>query len=103
MKSDFQAEIRQNRPFGSLEEEAFLALQRTADQLQGKVSEWLKEYGLSPTQYNALRILRGAGDSGLPCSEIAERMMTTLVEQPAKISGAIAKFSSTFESSLGIN
>lgn len=75
MKSDFQAEIRQNRPFGSLEEEAFLALQRTADQLQGKVSEWLKEYGLSPTQYNALRILRGAGDSGLPCSEIAERMI----------------------------
>ena len=75
MKSNFQAEIRQNKPFSSLEEEAFLALQRTADQLQGRASEWLKGYGLSPTQYNALRILRGAGDSGLACSEIAERMI----------------------------
>ncbi|MBZ5572393.1 MAG: MarR family transcriptional regulator [Acidobacteriia bacterium] len=35
----------------------------------------LKPYGLSPTQYNALRILRGAGSSGLPCREIGERMI----------------------------
>jgi len=70
-----QAEIKQSKPFGSLQEEAFLALQRTADQLQGRVAEMLKPYGLSPTQYNALRILRGAGDSGLACSEIGERMI----------------------------
>jgi DNA-binding MarR family transcriptional regulator len=35
----------------------------------------LKAHGLSPTQYNALRILRGAGDEGRACSEIAERMI----------------------------
>jgi DNA-binding MarR family transcriptional regulator len=70
-----QSESKQNKPFSSPEEEAFLALQRTADQLQGRVAEWLKTWGLSPTQYNALRILRGAGEAGLACGEIAERMI----------------------------
>ena len=36
----------------------------------------LKPYGVSPTQYNALRILRGAGPDGLPCGEVAARMIT---------------------------
>lgn len=75
VKPGFQSEIKQSKPFSSLEEEAFLALQRTADQLQGRAAAWLKAYGLSPTQYNALRILRGAGDAGLACSEVAERMI----------------------------
>jgi DNA-binding MarR family transcriptional regulator len=75
VRSGFQSEIKQRKPFSSLEEEAFLALQRTADQLQGRVAEWLKAFGLSPTQYNALRILRGAGEPGLACSEIGERMI----------------------------
>src|ERR1700730_9772877 len=73
--SGFQSEIKQTKPFGSVEEEAFLALQRTADQLQGRVAEWLKAFGLSPTQYNALRILRGAGEGGVACSEMADRMI----------------------------
>jgi len=75
VNAGIQSEIKQNKPFSSIEEEAFLALQRTADQLQGRVGEWLKTWGLSPTQYNALRILRGAGEEGLACSEIAERMI----------------------------
>jgi len=70
-----QEEIKQRQPFASVEAEAFLALQRTADQLQGRVAEFLKASGLSPTQYNALRILRGAAAEGLPCSEIGERMI----------------------------
>ena len=36
----------------------------------------MKEFGLTATQYNALRILRGAGREGLPCSEVGERMIT---------------------------
>lgn len=39
------------------------------------MTEWLKPHGLSPTQYNALRILRGAGVEGLPCTELAARMI----------------------------
>ena len=74
--SRLQAEIRQSKPFGSLEEEALLALARTNDQLQRNCDEFFKSYDLTGTQYNALRILRGAGEKGLPCSEIAERMIT---------------------------
>ncbi len=75
MQSGIQEEIKQSKPFSSLEEETFLSVLRTADQLQWRATELFKTYGLSPTQYNALRILRGAGDEGLPCSEVAERMI----------------------------
>lgn len=75
MAKGIQAEIKQNKPFPSLEEEAFIALLRTADQLQWRAAEMLKPHGLSPTQYSALRILRGAGAEGLGCSEMAERMI----------------------------
>ena len=68
-------EIKQTKPFGSLEEEAFLDLQRTADALERAFASVLKPSGLSPTQYNVLRILRGAGESGLTCREIGERMI----------------------------
>lgn len=70
-----QSEIQQTKPFNTLEEEALVSLQRTADRLHWRMSEMLKEHGLSPTQYNALRILRGARDEGRACSEIAERMI----------------------------
>jgi MarR family transcriptional regulator, organic hydroperoxide resistance regulator len=70
-----QAEIKQEKPFASLQQEALLSVMRTADRLQWQVAETLKPYGLSPTQYNALRILRGAGAEGLPCGEIGERMI----------------------------
>ncbi len=70
-----QSEIQQTKPFNTLEEEALVSLQRTADRLHWRMSEMLKAYDLTPTQYNALRILRGAKDEGRACSEIAERMI----------------------------
>jgi MarR family transcriptional regulator, organic hydroperoxide resistance regulator len=76
MPRGLQAELKQNIPFASREQEAYLALLRTADALQTEVEAWLKEFGLTGTQYNALRILRGAGPEGLPCREIGERMIT---------------------------
>jgi DNA-binding MarR family transcriptional regulator len=72
---NIQSEIQQTKPFNTLEDEALVSLQRTADQLHWRLSEMLKPHGLSPTQYNALRILRGARDEGRACSEIAERMV----------------------------
>ena len=71
-----QAELKQKIPFTSREQEAYLSLLRTADALQAQVEARLKEFGLTGTQYNALRILRGAGPEGLPCREIGERMIT---------------------------
>ncbi len=49
---------------------------RTADRLQRPSEALLKTRSVSPTQYNALRILRGAGESGLACSEVGQRMIT---------------------------
>ncbi len=69
-------EIRQPKPFRGTEDEAFVNLQRTADALLQGVAAALKPVGLSPAQYNVLRILRGAGPDGLACREIAERMIT---------------------------
>jgi DNA-binding MarR family transcriptional regulator len=71
-----QAEIKQTKPFGSLEEETAIALARTADQLERHFDELFKAHGLTSTQYNVLRILRGAGKAGLACSEIGERMIS---------------------------
>jgi DNA-binding MarR family transcriptional regulator len=76
MPRGLQAELKQKIPFTSKEQEAYLALLRTADALQTEVEAWLKEFGLTGTQYNALRILRGARPEGLPCREIGERMIT---------------------------
>src|SRR5688572_14320710 len=73
------SEIKKRKPFELVEEEAFLNLIRTSDLLQGEFARLFKEFDLSETQYNALRILRGAkdeGDGGLPCGEVANRMIT---------------------------
>ena len=76
MSRGLQAELKQKIPFSSLEQEAYLSLLRTADALQTRVEGWLNGFGLTGTQYNALRILRGAGPEGLPCREIGDRMIT---------------------------
>jgi DNA-binding MarR family transcriptional regulator len=75
MSRGLKSEIKQAKPFASIEAEAFLSIQRTADLLLRGVAEVLKPHDLSPTQYNALRILRGAGDAGLACAEIGERLI----------------------------
>ncbi len=69
-------EIKQVKPFSSPAQEAFLNLQRTADALMRELEEALKPSGLTQTQYNVLRILRGAGAAGLLCRQISERMVT---------------------------
>jgi DNA-binding MarR family transcriptional regulator len=72
-------EIKQTKPFASLEEEVYLNLQRTAEALSWKVVAALKPAELTPVQYNVLRILRGAAESkskGLTCKEISERLVT---------------------------
>ena len=69
-------EIHQEKPFASLEEEAFLALQRTASLLVQALGRELKGSDLSPAQYNTLRILRGAQPDALTCGEIGERLVS---------------------------
>ena len=75
MPSSLSAELRQHMPFRGLEEEAYLSLERTADRLRRQFADLLKAYDLTSTQYNALRILRGAGDVGHLIGEVGDRLV----------------------------
>src|SRR6516164_9809687 len=72
-----QHELKKKRPFESAAQEAALNVVRTNDQLQIRFSRLFREYGLTPSQYNILRILRGEGKP-LPILEIAERTITVV-------------------------
>ena len=76
MGPKLKTEIRQTAPFVSTREEVSLNILRTAALLEHAVAERLKPHGLTPTLYNVLRILRGAGADGLCRSEVTERMLT---------------------------
>jgi DNA-binding MarR family transcriptional regulator len=83
-----RSSVKSHQARPKLEQEVFLALQKSADVLMAELSELLKPHGVSTTQYNVLRILRGAGAvraagekpgvpaPGLACGEIASRMLT---------------------------
>ncbi len=73
--SRLQREIRQSRPFRSVYHEAFLSVLKTADCFRRAVAGLLAPYGITPQQYNVLRILRGAEPEGLPTLAIAERLI----------------------------
>ena|ERR1700675_1503602 len=65
-----------SHPVLPLEDTIFISLQKTADSLGLEAEQLLKPHGLTGTQYNVLRILRGAEPQGLPCRGIAERMIS---------------------------
>mgnify|MGYP002782126042 CR=1 FL=1 len=73
-KNRLQNELKKKRPFDSLEQEANLNILRTNDQFQNRFGRLFREFDLTPSQYNVLRILRGEGKP-MPCQEIAERMI----------------------------
>jgi DNA-binding MarR family transcriptional regulator len=68
-------ELRQRKPFPSLGQEAVVALLLTAELVRRAIGRTLEPHDITPQQYNVLRILRGAGEDGLPTLEIAERMI----------------------------
>lgn len=78
MAPDLRSELRQSRPFPSLEEEAFLSIERTAALLSDAFEQMLRPYGITGTQYNVLRILRGAPQDGLCRNEIRDRLVTRM-------------------------
>ena len=71
-------DLRQGKPFDSLQQEAFLSVARTAAVLQGELDPVLAPHELSLNQYNVLRVLRGAGDNGLCRNEIRDRLITRM-------------------------
>jgi len=73
--ANLKLEIQQAPPFSSVEEEALLNLLRTSDCLHRALQQKIRGWGLTSTQYNVLRILRGAEPNGLPCAAIGDRMI----------------------------
>jgi MarR family transcriptional regulator, 2-MHQ and catechol-resistance regulon repressor len=74
MTSRLQTELKKKRPFDVPEQEAILNILRTNDQFQNRFGKLFREHGITASQYNVLRILRGEGQP-LPCQEIADRMI----------------------------
>ena len=70
-----QQDLKQTKSFRSRGQEAYVALLRTADDSKRFLSQLLDAEELTLQQYNVLRILRGAGDEGLPTLSVAERMV----------------------------
>jgi DNA-binding MarR family transcriptional regulator len=71
-----RAEHESVRLFSSPQEEVLLSLMRSADCLHREFQQRLRPFGLTPTQYNVLRILRNAGSGGLTCTAIGRSMIT---------------------------
>jgi DNA-binding MarR family transcriptional regulator len=70
-----KASIKQTKPFKSLKEELLLTLVRTAADIEHQMAQDFRPFGLTATQYNVLRILRGAGPEGLCRHEIGDRLV----------------------------
>lgn len=73
--SQLQRDLKKRKPFESVQQEVSISIQRSSDQLQYRFAKLFKEYQLTQSQYNVLRILRGEG-APLPSLEIASRMIS---------------------------
>lgn len=78
MTATLRDEIRQRKPFRSIYEEAALNIVRTAALLSADFEQIFKPYGLTGTQYNVLRILRGADEAGLCRNDVRDRLLTRM-------------------------
>ena len=67
-------ELGKKKPFESPEKEAMLNIVRTGDQFQNRFGKLFREFGLTGSQHNVLRILRGEGRP-MQCLEIRRRMI----------------------------
>ena len=75
MSSALQQELRQRRPFQTAAHEAIVGLMRTADLIRRQAAAVIEPHGITLQQFNVMRILRGAGEAGLPTLDVAERMI----------------------------
>ena len=76
MPQGLREELKQSKPFPRRSTEAAVSVMRTAAVLEHELNDVLKPHGLTLTQYNVLRILRGAGDAGLCGREVGERLIS---------------------------
>jgi DNA-binding MarR family transcriptional regulator len=82
MITPLQRELKQTRPFARPETEALVSVMRTAAVIEHAVGEALRPFGVTMTQYNVLRILRGAGEAGLCGRDVGERLVSKVPDVP---------------------
>ncbi len=75
MTDSLQKTLKQNVPFVNLDMRTIVATLRAAAVLQELMQPFFKQFGITHQQFNVLRILRGAGEEGLPSLEIPKRMV----------------------------
>jgi len=78
MSPSLQQDLKQKKPFRSLQQEAYLSVVRTSTALTDAMEELVKSHGISATQYNVLRILRGSDAEGLCRNALRDRMLTRM-------------------------
>jgi DNA-binding MarR family transcriptional regulator len=83
-------EISQSVPFVSPAVEALLTLQRTSDDLSGESAAFLKAHGITIAQFNALRIVRGAGAKGIATHEVGQRLVKRDPDVPRLLERLVA-------------
>jgi DNA-binding MarR family transcriptional regulator len=75
IRSSLRDEIKQTRPFRNASEEATLSIMRTATLVRRSIAAVVERFDITPAQYNVLRILRGAGEAGLPTLAVRDRLL----------------------------
>jgi DNA-binding MarR family transcriptional regulator len=82
MTPTLQEEICQSKPFSSLQQEVLLNIARTAAVLGHRMEQHFRQFGLTATQYNVLRIVLGAGPEGISQCDIAGRLVAETPDVP---------------------
>ncbi len=91
MAKTLQEEIKQTKPFTSLEVEAYLNIFRTESALSLEVTALFKSHGITQTLYNLLRIIRGGPEEGVPCSNISERLVARVPDVTRLVDRAVCQ------------
>lgn len=97
MVRSLQEELKQSKPFAKVEVEAYISLVRTEAILSRRTHAFFKAHGLTDSLYNLLRIIRGGPAEGVPCSNIADRLIsrvpdvTRLVDRAVKLGLVVRK------------
>lgn len=89
MPKSLQEELKQSKPFASVEVEAYISLVRTYAVLSQPLNDLFKSFGITQTLYNLMRIIRGGPQEGVPCAIIADRLVTRVPDVTRLVDRAV--------------
>lgn len=89
MAKSLQEELKQSKPFASVEVEAYVSLMRTYAVLSQPLNDLFKDFGITQTIYNLMRIIRGGPEDGVPCAIISDRLVTRVPDVTRLVDRAV--------------